>query len=114
MKPPATAYGLPIPAGRSCPQRPPSKQVRAPRAQFRNQAFLIGSASRARNSHLYLPRFACADRPLAALRERNPTIALATSAGVGQGQGVPVRTATAKKISNRRPTDELHRHLFPR
>jgi hypothetical protein len=48
----------------------------------------MGSAPGARKSHLYLPRFACADRLAAALRERNPALALASPAGVGQGQGV--------------------------
>jgi hypothetical protein len=39
----------------------------------------------------------------AALRERNPAIAVATSAGVGQGQGVSVRTATAEPFKSHKP-----------
>lgn len=42
---------------------------------WRFEDSLMGSAPRARNGHLDLPRCACADRPSDALRARNPTVA---------------------------------------
>ena len=47
-----------------------------------------GASLLARKGHPHLPRFACADRPTAALREELRPLHLLTPAGVGLGQGV--------------------------
>ena len=61
----------------------------AQNAQHQKPSLLMGSAPGARKSHLYLPRFACADRAkYARPLGKESDSALASPAGVGQGQGV--------------------------